>query len=180
MDLLKTLMDAAGSGQLEKLGSQFGLDASAVEKVMEQVVPALGSGIKKNAISGNGLDSLVGALQNGKHQDYLGNVEAAASTGGVSEGNSILGHILGSKDASRNVASQAASASGVSSDLIKKLLPVIASMAMGALSKQTSGGAQLKSAGSSGGAMDMLGSLLGSGSDGIDMDDVMDVAKKFF
>jgi len=179
MDLLKTLISAAGSGQLQKLGSQFGLDGGAVEKVLGQVVPALGRGIQKNTRSTGGLEGLMGALKGGGHQRYLDNAADAASAAGVSEGNGILGHILGSKDVSRNLAAHASSASGISPDVIKKMLPMVATMAMGALSKQTNAGAKLASqpAGEQGG---FLSSLLDSDNDGSALDDVLDLAKKFF
>ncbi len=180
MDLLKALMGAAGSGDLQKLGGQFGLDDSAVEKVLGQVVPALGRGLQKNTRSGSGLESLVGALQKGDHQRYLGNVEAAASQAGVAEGNGILGHIFGSKDVSRNVAAHASSASGVGADVIKKMLPVVATMVMGTLSKQTSGGTQVQQLAGGGSAKGMLSSLLDSDGDGSALDDVLDLAKRFF
>jgi hypothetical protein len=177
MDLLKTLVNAAGSGGLESLGSQFGLDSSAVEGVLGQVVPALGRGINKNAGSG-GLGNLVKALQKGNHQRYLEDSSAAASEAGIQEGNGILGHILGSKDVSRNVASHASSASGVSPDIIKKMLPMVATMVMGSLSKQTNSGANLVSNDS--GALGGLSSMLDSDNDGSAMDDVLNLAKKFF
>ena len=56
--------------------------------------------------------SIALAVVKGGHQRYLGNIEAAASQAGVTEGNGILGHIFGSKDVSRNVAAHASSASG--------------------------------------------------------------------
>jgi hypothetical protein len=143
MDLLKTMLSAAGSGGLEQLGGQFGLDSGSVEKVLGQVVPALGRGLQKNTRSTGGLDSLLGALKGGQHQRYLDEPAAAVSRAGIEEGNGILGHILGSKDVSRNVAAHASSASGVTPDVIKKMLPMIATMAMGALSKQTNSGASL-------------------------------------
>jgi hypothetical protein len=177
MDLLKTLVNAAGSGGLGNIGSQFGLDNSAVEKVLGQVVPALGRGINKNAGSG-GMGSLMNALQKGNHQRYLEDTSAAASDEGIQEGNGILGHILGSKDVSRNVAAHAASASGVSSDVIKKMLPMVATMVMGTLSKQTDSGAKLASQGSQG--LSGLASMLDSDNDGSALDDVLDLAKRFF
>jgi hypothetical protein len=177
MDLLKTVLNAAGSGDLEKLGSQFGLDSGAVTKVLGQVVPALGRGLQKNASSANGLEGLLGALQKGGHQRYLENVEAAAAPAGIQEGNGILGHILGSKDVSRNVAAHASSASGVGADVIKKMLPMVATMAMGALSKETNGGRQAAAGGKKG---SILGSLLDSDNDGSALDDVLDLAKRFF
>jgi hypothetical protein len=170
MDLLKSLMQVAGSGDLEKLGSQFGLGGADVSKVLQQVVPALGSGLAKNTASEGGLESLMGALQKGNHQDFLGKVGEARSSAVVNEGNGILGHIFGSKEVSRKVASHAAEQSGVGSDLIKKMLPAIATMAMGALSKETGGGKE----------QGLLGSLLGGADDGIGLDDIMGLAKKFF
>jgi len=169
MDLLKLLMNTAGSGDLEKLGKQFGLDSSSVGKVMEQVVPALGSGLAKNTNSAGGLESLMGALKKGNHQDFLSKVSEARSSAVVSEGNGILGHVFGSKEVSRQVASQASAESGVGSDIIKKMLPMLATMAMGALSKETGGGQKSS----------LLGSLLGGGGDGA-LDSVLGIAKKFF
>jgi hypothetical protein len=177
MDLLKALISSAGSGQLESLGKQFGLDGSAVTKVLGQVVPALGRGINKKAGSG-GMGGLISALQKGNHQSYLGSPDRVSSQEGIQEGNGILGHILGSKDVSRNVAAHAASSSGVSADLIKKMLPMVATMVMGTLSKQTNSGSQLASQGS--GGFGGLASILDSDNDGSALDDVLDLAKKFF
>jgi hypothetical protein len=70
--------------------------------------------------------------------------------------------VLGSKDASRQVASQASAQTGLGADLLKQMLPVVAAMAMGALSKHTAGAAgQEASAG--GGLLGTLGSLIGGG-----------------
>ena len=162
MNLLNELMNTAGSGDLQKLGSQFGLDESAVSSVMKQVVPALGQGLKTNATSAGGLDSLIAALQNGNHGRYVEDINAATGSAGIAEGNNILGHILGSKDASRAVASQASSASGVSPDVIKK----------------TDGGAKLQAAADN--PLGGLAGMLDMDGDGSAMDDVMDIAKKFF
>ena len=180
MDLLKALTAAAGSGDLQKLGGQFGLDSSSMDKVLQQVVPALGSGLKNNTSASGGLGSLLGALQKGGHQSYL-KAEAAASQAGIQEGNGILGHIFGSKDVSRQVASKAADTSGVSADVIKKMLPMVATMVMGTLSKQTNSGASPAPAvADQGGQESLLSSLLDSDNDGSILDDVMGLAKKFF
>ena len=180
MDLLNALKGAAGSGGLDKLAGQFGLDTADVEKVLGQVVPALGGGLKRNAASAGGLESLLGALQKGSHQRYVDDPAAATSATGVAEGNNILGHILGSKDVSRNVAAKASANSGVSVDLIKQMLPMAATMLMGTLSKQTDGGRQAQALSGGGDLQSMLGSMLDRDGDGSAMDDVLDMAKKFF
>lgn len=95
-----------------------------------------------------------------------------SSLEGLTDGNNILGHLLGSKDASRNVAAQAAETTGIDVSLIKKALPMIAGLTMGAVSKSSDAGGSLTSS-----ISDMFGSLIG---DGFDVDDVVGLAKKFF
>ena len=88
------------------------------------------------------------------------------------DGNKILGHLLGSKDTSRNVAAQAADSTGIDVGLIKKAQPLIAGLAMGAMSKNSD--ARNASADSIGG---LLGGLIG---DDFGVDDALNLAKKFF
>jgi hypothetical protein len=179
MDLVNALKGAAGADALNGLAAQFGLEASAVEQVLDQVVPALGRGIQKNTAAPGGFESLLGALQGGRHERYLGDLASVTSAAGISDGNKILGHVLGNKDVSRNVAAQAAQNSGVSSDVIKQLLPMVATMVMGTLSKQSSAHPQVAASAESG-LGGMLGSLLDSDGDGSAVDDILGMAKKFF
>ena len=81
------------------------------------------------------------------------------------DGNRILGHLFGSKDVSRNVAAQAAAETGIDAGLIKKALPLVAGLAMGALSKRRE---------------NSLTDLLGGNGDGFGVDDVLGLAKRFF
>jgi hypothetical protein len=180
MDLLNALMGAAGFGGMQKLGDQFGLEGADVEKVLGGVVPALGGGLKRNTASAGGLDALMGALQSGGHQRYVDDPGAAASASGIAVDNNILGHILGSKGVSRNLAAKASESSGVSQALIKQMLPMVATMMMGALSKQTDNGQQVQQLAGGGDFQSMLGSMLDSDGDGSAVDDVLDLAKKFF
>lgn len=57
----------------------------------------------------------------------------------IKDGNGILGHIFGSKDVSRNVAGRAAEQTGISSAILRKMLPMVATLVVGALSKKASG-----------------------------------------
>ena len=79
------------------------------------------------------------------------------------EGNTLLGHLLGNKETSRQVASQVESNTGVSSSIIKKLLPMAATLLMGAMSKGAQSSGLLDNLlGGSGGQNDLLGSVIGS------------------
>jgi len=175
MNLLDLLDSVGGQQSLGNIASNLGLDASKANDLVGALAPALMGGLKKQTSSQDGLDGLKNALQNGKHQAYLNQPETMFSQETVQDGNNILGHILGSKDVSRNVAAQAAQSTGIDSSLIKKALPLIASLAMGAMSKSSNAGQSLDNSSS---ASDLFGSLMGG--DGVDMDDVLNLAKKFF
>jgi hypothetical protein len=55
----------------------------------------------------------------------------------VADGNGILGHLLGSKEVSREIASRASTQTGVSADALKQMLPLAATLMMGVFSKQS-------------------------------------------
>lgn len=176
--ILDMLMHAAGTGATQQVGQRFGLSGEQTGSALEQLVPALLAGLQRNTAQPGGVESLLGALGSGSHARYLDRPELLSDDATVQDGNSILGHILGSKDVSRAVAGRAAEQTGIGADVLKKMLPVVATMVMGALSKQTSTAApdslgqgaagligallrQDDDASPGGGALDMLGRLFG-------------------
>ena len=179
MNILDTILSMQGGskgGAVGQLASQFGLSESQVTDVLGQLAPALGRGLKENTASSGGLDALTNALSRGNHQQYVDNLESLADPQTTQEGNGILGHLLGSKEVSRELASRASSNTGVDGDIVKKLLPLVASLAMGGLSKQASAGNNQASGNQ---LTDVLGSFLDADGDGSALDDLMGMAGKF-
>ena len=107
------------------------------QAAIKALLPAIAGGLQRNVQQPGGLQSLLGALQNGQHEQYLDQPESLAQPNAIADGNAILGHLLGSKDTSRAVAAQAAQKTGLSEQVLKSVLPMVASMAMASLSKQT-------------------------------------------
>jgi len=93
-------------------------------------------------------------------------------------------NILGSKDVSRSVASRAAAQTGLGEDVLKKLLPVAASLVMGSLAKQQTGQVAAAGVGSSlaggGGILGMLTPLVDQNRDGSMLDDILGQPGKLF
>lgn len=180
MDMIK---EAQGGAAIQNLASQFGLGQHEASSAVKSLLPALTVGLQKNVQRPGGAESLLGALKQGNHQKYIQNPEAIVRPEAVAEGNGILGHILGSKETSRQVAAQAAQQSGVDSGVLKKMLPVVATMVMGSLSQKSEGSGLLSSltggSQSSSGAASLLSGLLGGGSDDSG-GGIMDIAKKLF
>ncbi len=182
MDLLNMLLNAGDGGAVKKLAQNHGLDESQVSSAITNLLPALGQGLARNAASPDGLSGLLGALSSGGHERYIDNPESLGHEDTVQDGNGILGHILGRKDVSRQVARNASAQTGIGEDVLKKMLPVVAAMAMGALSKQRSAPGVAAAGGTteSGGLMGMLGQFLGGKQGGSMTDNVLGMASKLF
>ncbi len=174
MDLMDLLQASGGDKSLGSLAKGLGLDAAKTSALVGALAPALMSGVQKQAQADGGLDALKKALGSGGHQRYLDDPDLMQSKASRDDGNKILGHLFGSKDVSRNVATQAAASTGIDAGLIKKALPMLAGLAMGALSKSSNSGKSLDNS-----LPGLLGGLVGGG-DGVGLDDVIGMARKFF
>ena len=180
MNILDAMLAAQGGSTTRQLGQQFGLDDGQVSSALSALVPALAAGLQQNMSSPQGLDGLMSALGGGQHQRYVDDVTTLGSAETIADGNGILGHVLGSKDVSRQVASRAAAQTGICEGVLKSMLPVVAAMMMGTMSQQAArtGGAQA-SLSAGGGLLGMLAPMLDANRDGSMVDDVIGMLGRF-
>lgn len=136
MDFLELLKSSGGSDSISQLSKAVGLGSGDTSKLVAALAPALMGSLTKNAGSSDGMAGLASALKKGGHERYLKQPELMQSEDTRRDGNKILGHLFGSKDVSRKVAQAAGQDTGIDADLIKKALPLLATLAMGAMSKQ--------------------------------------------
>jgi hypothetical protein len=150
------------------------LNESQVGSALSALVPALAAGLQQNISSPQGLDGLVSALGSGQHQRYVDDPRGARSArhDGRRERHSWT-HLR--QDVSRQVASRAAAQTGISESVLKTMLPVVAAMAMGAMSKRMAASPAPSTEAQSGGAvlLGMLTTLVDSGRDGSIVNDVV-------
>jgi hypothetical protein len=182
MDILDAIVGAQNGGATQQLGQQFGLSESQVSSALSALVPALSAGFQQNMSTPQGLDGLLSALGGGQHQRYVDDAGALAHPDTVSDGNNILGHVFGSKDVSRQVASRAAAQTGIGEGVLKSMLPVVAAMMMGTMSKQVTSAAASPQPGLQPGGSSLLGMLtpmLDSNRDGSMVDDVICILGRF-
>jgi hypothetical protein len=183
MDMLEQLLNAQGGGATQQLSQQFGLSDSQVTSALSALVPALAAGFQNNMSSSQGLDSLMSALGGGQHQHYVEDVGTLGRSDTTADGDGILGHIFGSKDVSRQVASRAAAQTGIGESVLKSMLPVVAAMMMGQMSKQVARPAMQAGAGAgaTGGSalLGMLTPMLDSNRNGTILDDVVGMIGRF-
>ena len=189
MNLLETIMSAQSGDLIKQLSSSQGMDTNDTLKALGGLIPGITKALGSNTQQSGGLEALMGALQNGGHDRYLNEKNFANSSNARRDGNNILGHLLGGKKGSRSLASQVASQTGLNSGMLKKMLPVVATLVMGAMSKQSQSGgtisqiASMLGGGNSSRAAQepqgMLMSFLDMDKDGSVVDDVMSLAAKF-
>jgi hypothetical protein len=167
------------------IARKLGIPENLARIAAAALLPALMKGLQRNTQKAGGFESLLGALQTGQHAKYVEDPDILDDQASVEDGNAILGHILGSKDVSRNVAGRAAQQTGIDPAILKKMLPMLAGVAMGSMSREmeTAGGLSAMGEARPGSpALDALSSLLqgGDGQDDSEMDDLLNLAKRYF
>ncbi|HEX8031432.1 MAG TPA: DUF937 domain-containing protein [Vicinamibacterales bacterium] len=175
MNILESIIHAQDGAAVKQLGSQVGLAPDQTNAALAALVPALAAGFQRNMQNQGGLDSLLSALNSGSHGQYVDNPAILSQQTAVDDGNGILGHLLGSKEVSREVANRASAQTGINPAILKQLLPLAATLMMGAMAKR-SASASAMPAGlgqSGGGLMDMLAPMLDQNRDGSIVDDVL-------
>lgn len=184
MDILQAVLNAQDGAAAREAGRAVGLSPDQTGSALSAIIPQLAAGLHRNASQPGGLESLLGALSGGRHTQYVDDASTLDQAGTVADGNGILSHILGSKDVSRAVAARASSQTGIGTDVLKKLLPIAATMVMGSLAKRRM--AQPSSTGAGAGPaggndlVSMLTPMLDQNRDGSAIDDVLRGVGKFF
>ena len=166
--LYETLSDAQQGEAIAGFGREFGLTPEQTQAAVESLLPAISLGLKQSTATPEGLGDLFAIV--GRQTDLHGMYDdprAAFSREGRAAGNEVLAKMFGSPDASRAIADQAQQFSGVSSAILKKLLPILAGILISGLMRSGSGqaapSAPQTSPDQGGGLIDILRQIFGQG-----------------
>lgn len=158
MEQLLSLMNSnVGQELIGSITKKTGINSEQATNVVATSLPALLGAIKDNSTTEEGANGLLGALTSGKHNGaILENISGFLGNDDFSDGNKILGHVLGNKQ--NMVETGISKKTGVDSGVIAKILPMLAPVIMNFLGKQT----QNNNVSNNSGLNDMLGGLLGN------------------
>ena len=140
MGIFDIIRSVQGNDGLDDLARRYGLDAGQLQAILNTVIPALAQRMEANTLSRGGVADLLAEIGRPEHARILEQPAVAAQPWAGEAGIRALDLVFGDKAKSRALAARAAANSGVSQDLIQKLLPIIASILMGALAKGSQGG----------------------------------------
>lgn len=162
-NLYEILQDAQGGRALDNLAKQFNISTEEADAAVRELLPALSTGFLNKASEPAALGPIIGALGEGQHLAAFADPAAAQSPATAQKGDEVLAHLFGSSQANEQIILRASAATGLEPNLFAQMLPVIASMILGGVTKSLQGQGfggiftQLVNAASQGG----LGSILG-------------------
>lgn len=161
MDNISDLLNGSlGKEVVDGITQNTGASAEQTKAVVSSALPALLGALQNNASSGNGAAGILNAIGSKHDGSILDNLSGFLGNNDTSDGNGILGHLLGNK---RGALEQAISGkTGVSSGTVSKILAMLAPIVMGYLGKQS----RNNNVSDGGGLSDLLGGMLGGQSGG--------------
>lgn len=132
--LLEMLSEQLHGGNLSKISRQIGADENATQGALSAALPLLISALSRNASGREGADALAGALARDHDGSILENLSGFLDNPDTTNGDGILGHVLGAK---RGMIENGLSrSSGLSAGSVGKMLSMLAPVLMGALGKK--------------------------------------------
>ncbi len=130
---------AQGGEAISNLARTYHLDPMEAAAATDAVLRELSQRIERNTLSRGGVADLVRTMGRPDVRRMLDDPKAVAPAEVERLGLDVLDEVFWTKDRSRGVAARAAAETGVPADVIKKMLPTIAAVAMAGIAKGASG-----------------------------------------
>lgn len=129
-DILGGIAGKLGTRGLSVIADAIGTDQNRAGNAVAMALPALLAGMEKNARSPEGAQALSRALD-AHDEGIFGQISLLLDN---TEGSKILDHVLGGKTSATE--QRIAAGSGLDTDSVSKLLPMLAPLVMGYLGRQ--------------------------------------------
>ncbi len=134
--LLASLLEQLGTGGMEQIGRQVGLDQSQVGNVLAGAIPVIMAGLARNTGSADGAVNLHSALDRDHDGSILDDVVGFLGGGGnLNDGAAILGHVFG--DRTPHVERTVSTSTGIDAAKVSKIMMMVAPLVLGALGRAT-------------------------------------------
>jgi hypothetical protein len=129
------MRQAQGGAGLENFSRQFGLSPQQTSAAIASLMPAFAMGLQRAAMNPATMAHLFQAMARGPFPAFWDSAAQAFTPQARNEGEHLLDQIFGSDEVCRRVAHQAAAFSGVGVDILQQMLPLLAGIAAGGLTK---------------------------------------------
>lgn len=127
---------AAGRGAIvEGLAREAGIGRDQADQAMRQLLPELGRAIRRTGESRTGAPAVHAAMHDERYARYLDEPEALREPAAAADGERVLDEVLDQEERDALVRSVAAAVQ-VDEGAMRRLLPLVATLAMAALGQQ--------------------------------------------
>ena len=157
VNLYDLVMNAHGGRGSEDLARRFGISPEQTQAAVAALMPAFAQGVQRAMSSPQALTGMMQTMNPMAFAQAYDGQAHAGSPQNPAGGVDALAALFGSKDVSRAVADQAARASGVSGEMMRQMLPSVATLVIGGLIKSFLGGMGQGSAPSPGASGNRMG-----------------------
>jgi len=154
MDINALMSSMLSGDSIKGLSKATGTTQTNVKNVLASALPSLLSGAKEQATNSSTAQSFSDALAD-HAKDNTGDITSFLSSVNVADGSKIIGHLLGSNQASTT--KEAAKSAGISTGKAGSILSAAAPLLMSLLGQQAG-----KEGNSASGIAGIMGSLLGN------------------
>ncbi|WP_420103134.1 DUF937 domain-containing protein [Bosea sp. (in: a-proteobacteria)] len=138
MNLFEIMQSAQNGQAMQNLARAYGLSLQQTQAAIEALLPAFTMGLQRQTQNPQAFGSLAQMMTASPYARFFeapsSHIPPEANVAGLD----VLSRIFGSQEVAQAVAAQAAATSGVSMAIMKQIMPVIAAMLMGGLSKTAS------------------------------------------
>jgi hypothetical protein len=181
MGLVDLLLQSGGGDLLGQIAKKANTDKNGAEDLLKNLGSAMFGQVKGRVESGTHDSSrLEDLISDSKYADMLDTPSRHYSDKKMQDnGNDLLSYITGSREGSREVASQVSKKPGFDVSIIKNLLPMLAPLIIGSLGKGMLGGGSGSSLAPSNNSSGGLMGMLDFDNDGSVIDDVAGLAMKY-
>lgn len=138
MNLFEIMQSAQNGQAMQNLARQYSLSLQQTQAAIDALLPAFSMALQRQTQNPYAFGSLAQMMTASPYARFFEAPGSAIPPGANTAGQDVLSRIFGSQEVAQAVAAQAAATSGVSMAILKQMLPVIAAMLMGGLSKTAS------------------------------------------
>ncbi len=133
MKLLDLIVSAHSGNALNNLSSQFNVSEADISVIARTIIPVLSEGFSQNSLTKEGLTELLRALGTNRYQRYYLDAKIFSNAHVKYDGIAILNHAIPSSDVRHKLQVEIMEKTSLRPQVIEEILPLIASLAMGAL-----------------------------------------------
>ena len=135
MKLFDIIRSAGGGEIVNALAAEAGLQAPQAEQALRALLPELGRAIRGTGESRSGAAAVHNAMHDERYARYLEDPAALSEPAAVADGERVLLEVLDDRERGELVR-RVAAAIGTGEGQVRKLLPLVAALAMAALGQR--------------------------------------------